>query len=124
MSEKLKRLARSMLPFAAAGIFFAALYFMCEAMREIHYHDVLARLRSYTPSVILMALAATAFNYLVLTVYDVLALRFTCTSLPCGRVAFTSFLCYVFSYNVGCPYSVPVPSGCGSTPPGEWTPAR
>jgi phosphatidylglycerol lysyltransferase len=99
--EKLKRLTKMLLPFVAVGIFLAALFFMYEAVRDIHYRDVIARLRSFTPSVIFLALAATALNYLVLTVYDVLALRYTGISLPYGRVAFTSFLSYVFSYNVG-----------------------
>ncbi len=88
-------------PLVVAGIFALALFLLYHALKSYHYRDLIARLRSFAPATIAVAATLTAVNYLVLTLYDVLALRYTGTRLSYGRTAFASFMSYVFSYNVG-----------------------
>ena len=48
-----------------------------------------------------LALLLTALNYLVLTGHDALAFRYLRYPLSYGKIAFASFLGYVFSHNIG-----------------------
>ena len=86
---------------AGAGLFAAALWFL---HRELHRYDprhVMALARATPPARIALALAATAASYLLLTTYDVLALRHVGRRLAWGRIALTSFTSSVTSHNVG-----------------------
>ncbi len=97
----LRKHARKLLPIAAVVILVAAAVLLFRAMREYRYADIVARFKSYSPSVLLAALALTALNYFVLSFYDVLALKYVVQKVPYPRTFFTSFLSYVFSYNIG-----------------------
>jgi phosphatidylglycerol lysyltransferase len=100
--EGRSRLLLSILgPILVAGLFIVALLLLYKALRNYHYHDLVNALRSYSPAVIIAALAMTGLNYFVLTFYDVLALRYSGVRLAYRKTAFASFMSYVFSYNIG-----------------------
>ena len=101
MSEHFKRIVKIVLPIIVTAVFLGSLYFLFSSIRHIHYRDVVAHLRSYPRTIVFLALVGTALNYLVLTLYDVLALEYVGKRLAYRKVAFTSFLSYVFSYNIG-----------------------
>jgi len=96
-----KKPLRSLIPVAVAAVLVLALGLLYNALREYHYHDIVAHLGAYSKTVILAALALTVLNYVVLSLYDVLALQYVSEKLPYRRAAFTSFLSYVFSFNIG-----------------------
>lgn len=62
------------------------------------HHDLVRNLRAYSALTILLALVLTIGNYGILTFYDVLAMKYVGKNLSYGKIAFTSFLSYVFSY--------------------------
>ncbi|GAB1482697.1 bifunctional lysylphosphatidylglycerol flippase/synthetase MprF [Treponema sp.] len=97
----IKSVFKILLPFAVAALFLLVLYLLYNALKEYHYHDLVARLRSYSSSTIMAALALTLINYLILSCYDMLAARYVQVKIPLKRIVFTSFLSYVFSYNIG-----------------------
>ncbi len=82
-------------------LFTLALRLLYDSLKNYHYADIVARIRTIPVTVLLIALALTVCNYFVLGWYDQLALRYVEKKLPYHRVAFVSFLSYVFSYNIG-----------------------
>jgi len=96
-----KKPFRYILPAVVAAVLLLALGLLYNALREYRYHDIVAHLGTYSKTVILAALAFTVLNYVVLSLYDVLALRYVGEKLQYRRAAFTSFLSYVFSFNIG-----------------------
>ncbi len=98
---KSKSVLKVLVPLLGITIFFAALFFLYRELRAVHYKDVLVCLHAYPAAVLALAGLATAVNYLTLTLYDVLALRYIGKSVPYHRAAFASFLSYVSSYNIG-----------------------
>jgi phosphatidylglycerol lysyltransferase len=98
MPEGLKRAGRVLLPVA---ILAAAAWALTHELRGFHPGDVERGLRAIPRAALLAAAAATALDYLLLSGYDLLALRYVGRSLPLGRVVFTSFIAYAFGNNVG-----------------------
>ncbi len=77
------------------------------AIRVIHHelmgyrlHDIVRQVAQVPHSDLLAAFVLTILNYLVLTGSDALALRYIRHPLAYHRLAFASFIGYVFSYNV------------------------
>lgn len=68
---------------------------------EVHLHDVRAALRALTGQQIGAALGFTTASYLLLTLYDVLALRIIGKPLPWRTAALASFTSYTLSHNLG-----------------------
>jgi phosphatidylglycerol lysyltransferase len=72
--------------------------------RELHavsYHELSAAVFSRDISAVALAVLLAALNYLVLTGYDLLALRYVGRALPPAKVVFASFVAYAIQYNVG-----------------------
>ncbi|HVE84640.1 MAG TPA: hypothetical protein VND93_17405, partial [Myxococcales bacterium] len=89
---------RGLLPIlllAAAG------YAFQRELRSFRYHDVLGAISDLPRGRIAWALGLTLLNYLLLTLYDVVALRHVGKPLPYPRVGLTSFVAYAFGHNVG-----------------------
>ncbi len=82
-------------------LFGVALAVLHHELRQYHYRDIVARLRTLSSWRIGLALLLTALNYLVLTGYDRLAFVFIRNPLRYRRVALASFIAYVFSHNIG-----------------------
>ncbi len=78
-----------------------ALWVLHTALREYHYRDVVRHMSEIPTGWLLLALALTACNYLVLTGYDLLALRYIKRPIEYSKVALTSFISYAFSQNLG-----------------------
>lgn len=88
-------------PFCMLVVLALALYLLAGTLRKYHYHDIVRVLTSYPARTLVFAALLTGCNYLVLTGYDVLAVRSVGRSLPYRNVGFASFMSYVFSYNIG-----------------------
>ena len=76
-------------------------YALHRLLLEVHLHDVRAALHALQPWQIGAALGLTAASYLLLTLYDVLALRIIGKLLPWRTAALASFTSYTLSHNLG-----------------------
>lgn len=95
------KLARFAGPAIVVFLFAAALVALRRTLTEFSYADLQAGLRGIPALNVFAALALTALNYVVLSGYDVLALKTIKHPLPYRRTAFASFVGYVFTNVVG-----------------------
>jgi len=70
-------------------------------LADLDWAEVKAAFRAITPAQIGLSLGLTALSYVVLTGYDVLALRAMGKPQPYWRAALGSFSAYTFSHNLG-----------------------
>lgn len=70
-------------------------------LAAFRYRDLANEVRAVHPSHVLLALGLTAANYLVLTLYDLLALRSLGRPLPWRVVGPAAFTAYAFGHNLG-----------------------
>jgi len=96
-----KRLQEIMGPLIAAFIFAVALYFLHNQLKHYTYQDIISHFRAIPAYSLYLALALTAANYVVLSGYDTMAVRFIHHPLPYRKTAFGSFLSYAFSQGLG-----------------------
>jgi len=87
-----------------------ALALFCLALRVLHhelgglrYRDVVQEFANRPVAYVLLAGVFTFLSYFVLTLYDVLALRYVRYALPYYKVAMASFVGYTLSHNLGFP---------------------
>jgi len=103
------RLARRLLPvnsyapLVGAVIFISVAWVMVHELRDLPLSDVAAYLSSLPLTNIALALALTALNFVVLSGYDALAMRYVNVELSYRRVAFSAFIGYAFSQAIGNP---------------------
>jgi phosphatidylglycerol lysyltransferase len=71
------------------------------ALKDYHYHDVLHHLKELPLPHLLFAFGLTLLNYLIMSGYDLLALRYVHHQLPYRKIATASFIGYAFSNNIG-----------------------
>ena len=83
---------------AVAALAFAALHGL---LHEVHWRDVRHAFRAISLWQIAGALALTIGSYVMLTLYDVLALRIIGRPLPYRTAALASFTSYTLSHNLG-----------------------
>lgn len=86
---------------AIVAVFVAALVVLHAELARVHLADVTAAFRAIPASAFALAFALTVASYLVLTGYDVLALRYVGRPLPYPRVAAASFIAYAVGHNLG-----------------------
>ena len=86
---------------ATIAIFLIALAALQHLLRDFHYHQIIAQLRSLSARHLLIALICTVGSYWTLTLYDVSALRYVGVKLPYKLTAFASFTSYAISNNIG-----------------------
>ncbi len=96
--DRLKRLAA---PLAGLVLFSVALLVLRRELAGYHYREIAAQLRAVPIGFVLAAIALTALDYLVLSTYDLLALRHIRRKLDPRKVAFASFTGYALSHNIG-----------------------
>lgn len=103
MASRVRRssLIHRLLPLLALVLFVAALWVLHGALRQFHYHQVIAQLRAIPSSQILTALALTVLSYLIMTGYDRLAIAYVRHPLDTGKVTLASFVSYAFSNSIG-----------------------
>lgn len=100
MMSKLRKVAG---PLVGLLIFLVAVWVLHSALRRYHYRDIVRALHALPDARLLLALLLTAADYLVLTGYDALGLRYIRKPLAYPRIAFASFIAYAFSHNLGFP---------------------
>jgi phosphatidylglycerol lysyltransferase len=86
---------------ATIAVFLIALAALQHLLRDFHYHQIIAQLRSLSARQLLVAVLCTGCSYWALTFYDVSALRYVGIKLPYKLVAFASFTGYAISNNIG-----------------------
>src|SRR5262245_29790866 len=83
------------------ALFAGALWLLHRELRRYDVHVLLAAARAIPRHRLALALSCTAASYLVLTLYDVLALEHIGRRLRYGKTAITSFTSCVISHNLG-----------------------
>ena len=83
------------------AIFLAALWILHRELAGFKTDDVLQEFSNLPLTSSLLAVGVTVVSYLVLSLYDLLALRHVGQQMPYRRVALASFIGYVFSHNIG-----------------------
>jgi uncharacterized membrane protein YbhN (UPF0104 family) len=82
-------------------ILLVALWLIHHALGHFHWADVLASLRAMPLRTLWQALALTTGAYLLLSLYDLLALRYIGSTLPWRTAAFAAFSAYAVAHSVG-----------------------
>jgi phosphatidylglycerol lysyltransferase len=88
-------------PLVGAALFLAALAVLRHELHGVRYHQLTAAALGLPRGAVLLALALTALNYLVLTGYDLLAVEYAGPRLDRRRVALVGFLSYAISNSLG-----------------------
>ena len=96
-----KKLWHNLGPILGAVLFVAALWIIHQALAKYQYHDIVRHLEELPRERLVLALVLTLLNYLILTGYDTLSIRYIRHSLSYGKVAFVSFIAYAFSQSLG-----------------------
>ena len=78
-----------------------ALFVLRQRLHEVEPDEVFLRLREVPTWRLVAAAALTVFNYLQLTLYDVMALAYLRRWFPYRRVALASFTATAFGHNLG-----------------------
>jgi uncharacterized membrane protein YbhN (UPF0104 family) len=81
------------------AVFCMAIYVLHRALRQHDLNDVLEHLKGIQVHRLILALAVTVVSYLVLTLYDTMALRHSKIKLAYHRIILGSYVGYVFSHN-------------------------
>ncbi|MGD9950732.1 MAG: hypothetical protein AB7U29_20010 [Desulfobulbus sp.] len=92
---------RMLVPLIALVLFAGALYILHHSLSEFHYHDIVRQLHALKLTQIGAALGLTVLSYLIMTGYDLLAIRYVRRPLAASKVVLTSFISYAFSNNIG-----------------------
>jgi len=81
-------------------LFGVALLIIHHKLGHYRYHDIKSQLALMPRWHLIAAMVLTVLDYLVLTCYDTLALRYIRHPVKYSRIAFASFLGYAFSHNM------------------------
>jgi phosphatidylglycerol lysyltransferase len=81
-------------------LFIVALLVLYRELKQYHFHDIVAGLKAVKPLFLTIAGLLTLLDYLVLTLYDALALRYIKYKLEYAKIVLASFIGYVFSHNM------------------------
>ena len=93
--------ARRLTPVIGFAFLVFAIWLLKQELRTFSVAEIESYLRSLPPWRILAAIALTSVNYLVLTGYDALAIRYVDERLPYRKTALASFVAYAFSIALG-----------------------
>ncbi|HEX3844672.1 MAG TPA: bifunctional lysylphosphatidylglycerol flippase/synthetase MprF [Steroidobacteraceae bacterium] len=88
-------------PLAVLLVFAAVAYILHGEIARLHFNRVFAHLQAIPRKHVLAALGFTATSYVVISGYDVLALRYLRKRLPYGRILFTCFIASAFGHTLG-----------------------
>jgi phosphatidylglycerol lysyltransferase len=97
-------------PVLGLTLFSVALWVLHRQLGTYSYRHIVVAVRDLPGYAVLIALGLTAFNYLILTGFDFLALRFIGRPLPYPNVALASFVSYAFSQGLGFPLLTGAPA--------------
>ena len=91
-------IAASLIPVVVVVAVAVAVHY---ALREFRYSDLRSAIHAIPRQAILESVLLTAFSYFLMTCYDTLAFRYVHKNLPYSKIAFTSFIGYTLSNNIG-----------------------
>jgi phosphatidylglycerol lysyltransferase len=94
-------LLKRLTPLLGLGLFAMAAVVLYRQLQAYRLHDILSWIRAMPSGQVWTAVLLTIGSYLVMTGYDLLALRYIRHPLALGKIALASFLGYAFSNNVG-----------------------
>ena len=86
---------------ASLAVFFAALAVLRSELHHVTWVELMRDTSATPPNLLGVAVALTALNYAVLTVYDLLAFVYIRKPTARARVALASFVAYAVANNVG-----------------------
>jgi len=95
-----KSLVRNAGYLISLALFSVAMVVLHHELRQYHVRDIIAELRQVRLAFLGFAVLLTVLDYLVLTAYDALALRYIRHRLEYTKIAVASFIGYVFSHNM------------------------
>jgi phosphatidylglycerol lysyltransferase len=96
-----KKITHSIGPLLGLLCFGVALFILHKELQQYSYHDVIRSLGELPALHVYIALGLTLLNYVVMTGYDSLALRYIHHPLPYPKIGFASFVAYAFSASIG-----------------------
>jgi phosphatidylglycerol lysyltransferase len=96
-----KLFLHSLGPLIGFALFSIALWVLHRELRNYHYHDIVRYLKELPAPYLLLSLGLTLLNYLIMSGYDLLALRYIHYHLPYRKIAVASFIGYAFSNSIG-----------------------
>lgn len=96
-----KRLSRIAPIFFSILLFALSIWAIASELRKYNLQDVINSLNAIPNQYILLAIAITGLNYLLLTGYDTLAVRYLGQTLSYRRTALVSLISYAISNSVG-----------------------
>ena len=99
--NSLKRISGILGPVAGVLLFSVALYVLHTELRTYTLADITSHIAVLPRHILGLAFLFTFLNYVVLTLYDMLAFRYIGARLSYLRIAFTSFCSYAVSNNMG-----------------------
>ena len=96
-----KKILRNIGSWSGLLFFMVALWVLHKELKAYHYQDILHSIEALPAQRLYVGLGLTLLNYLIMSSYDILALRYIQYRLPYRKIAFTSFIGYAFSNNFG-----------------------
>jgi phosphatidylglycerol lysyltransferase len=81
-------------------LFILALVIIHYKLKQYHLHDIITQIKQFSPNSLLLAVTFTILDYLILTLNDVLGLRYINHPIKYSKLALASFVSYVYSYNL------------------------
>ncbi len=96
-----KKVLHSIGPLLGLLLFGIALFVLHKELKQYSYQDVIRSLGELPTLHVYIALGLTFLNYVVMTGYDGLALRYIQYPLPYPKIAFASSVAYAFSTSIG-----------------------
>jgi uncharacterized membrane protein YbhN (UPF0104 family) len=95
------KLFRRMGPLLGLILFSVALWVLHRELNTYHPRDIVQYLKNLPAHQLLTALILTFLSYLVMTGYDILAIKYIQYPLEYTKIALASFIGYAFSNNIG-----------------------
>jgi uncharacterized membrane protein YbhN (UPF0104 family) len=96
-----QKLLHSLGPAIVLLLLASAFWILHHELRQYQYSDLMHALAKIPGNRLLLSFALTILSYVMLTGYDVLALRYVRHPLAYGRIALASFISYALSHNIG-----------------------
>ena len=88
-------------PLVGLILFTASLWVLHNQLKTYHVRDIIRHFHELPADSLYLAIVLTILNYLTLTFYDTLALRYIRRPLSYAKTAFASFVGNAFSNNIG-----------------------
>ena len=96
-----KKITHLLGPVMSVGLFLVAAWLLHTVLKEHHFKEIITALAALPSGRIMAALVLTVISYLVMTGYDILALRYIKHPMPRLKTSLASFIGYSFSNNIG-----------------------